>query len=629
MFTDLAEQITELQQQEAEQRRLAREAEVALQIKTFLELAQQLAEAENYESALQQLEQAASLDPENARIQRARRRVLEASEKRDQLRHRKRQIEELASQVDARIADGQFQEAQELVKQALSELGDGHDLAQLRARIEGRRLEQQEASASELLNEAYRHFESGQFDLAEEKVDQALQLSADLPAAKRLQRKLVDRRLELGQLETLESARKTIVSSLSDGAIDRAEAALEDARDRLGNTRELRELEKRIRDAQAARSRQREIEGAAVPIEKLIQKNRLKKASGALAEAVRRHGQDAAFDELRSRIEDLVEREQAAQQILDTEVGSQPGMRQPIWLVAAAGLIVIAILAYVLWPQPQAPSRSAELGSTAESLPEETLDELLADRSLGRFYALVIGNNEYRSGLTQLETAVNDAEQLAEVLEGRYGFETQLLVNATRYELLSALEGYIGRVESPDNLLLFYAGHGFVDEVTGRAYWQPVDAEADNTANWISSLEVSDLLLDIPARRILVIADSCFSGAFANGAEAAVETIPAQTSPEEVVDQLDLKSRRVLSSGSVQPVLDNGADGNSVFSRALLGALESTSAAIESTELFQQVQQQVASASFGKELQQEPQFARLESDAGGVFLFVPVDRTAP
>ncbi len=171
-----------------------------------------------------------------------------------------------------------------------------------------------------------------------------------------------------------------------------------------------------------------------------------------------------------------------------------------------------------------------------------------------------------------------------------------------------------------DNLLVYYAGHGRRDEAGRTAYWQPVDAEPDNTANWISSLEVSDILLDIPARRVLVVADSCFSGAFLESADAVeVETASA----EQIAERLDQRARLALSSGSLQPVIDNGADGHSVFSRALLATLESRPSAIDSAALFQEVRAQVDSSTRALDLEQTPRFAPLDSDAGGVFLFVP------
>jgi hypothetical protein len=329
---------------------------------------------------------------------------------------------------------------------------------------------------------------------------------------------------------------------------------------------------------------------------------------------------------LRSRIEDTVGREREAQEILATEVGSKPATKlsRPAWYaVAALSLLLVAIGAYFVRPVGVMKTDNGQAQQALPEEPVESLEDLLEGRDLGEFYALVVGNNRYEKGVPDLDTPINDAQQLATALESRYGFNTQLLLNATRYETLSALESYIDRLDRGDNLMVFYAGHGFVDNVTGRGYWQPTDAEPDSTANWISSLEISDILLDLPAQRVLVVADSCFSGAFAESDFTSLDEASSESTPAEIVERLDLRARRVLSSGDLQPVLDNGFDGHSVFSRALLSALEESPGAIESATLFAFVRHQVSAATLGMELQQQPQFAPLDSDDGGVFLFVP------
>ena len=63
---------------------------------------------------------------------------------------------------------------------------------------------------------------------------------------------------------------------------------------------------------------------------------------------------------------------------------------------------------------------------------------------LGTYHALVIGNNDYRL-LRPLRTAVDDARAVASVLQDQYGFRVALLLNANRYEILSALNGMRAR----------------------------------------------------------------------------------------------------------------------------------------------------------------------------------------
>src|ERR1035438_511998 len=58
-----------------------------------------------------------------------------------------------------------------------------------------------------------------------------------------------------------------------------------------------------------------------------------------------------------------------------------------------------------------------------------------------RKIALVIGNDAYLN-VTPLRTAANDARSVQAVLQGQYGFETTLLLNATRSQIVSALNSY-------------------------------------------------------------------------------------------------------------------------------------------------------------------------------------------
>ena len=49
----------------------------------------------------------------------------------------------------------------------------------------------------------------------------------------------------------------------------------------------------------------------------------------------------------------------------------------------------------------------------------------------GRYHALVIGNDDY-AHLPKLKNAVADAQAVERLLKDSYGFDTTLLLNATR-----------------------------------------------------------------------------------------------------------------------------------------------------------------------------------------------------
>jgi Caspase domain len=101
--------------------------------------------------------------------------------------------------------------------------------------------------------------------------------------------------------------------------------------------------------------------------------------------------------------------------------------------------------------------------------------------------------------------AVNDATAVADILNKKYGFKTTLLLNANRYQILSALSTLRGQLSEKDNLLIYYAGHGELDKVNQRGHWLPVDAEPTSPANWISNIEVTDTLNVMSANHVLVM----------------------------------------------------------------------------------------------------------------------------
>jgi hypothetical protein len=187
----------------------------------------------------------------------------------------------------------------------------------------------------------------------------------------------------------------------------------------------------------------------------------------------------------------------------------------------------------------------------------------------GAYYALVIGIDAYQS-LPKLQTAVGDAQAVDQILRQRYGFQTTLLIDAqaTRTRILDAFSDYRGRLHDNDNLLIYYAGHGARDG--GRAYWLPVDSRANSPANWIIAEEITKGMQVIPARHVLVISDSCYSGGLSR--DIAADRAPADRA-KYLQTMIDSKSRVLISSGRDEPVADGGSGGHSVFANALLRGL--------------------------------------------------------
>ncbi|MGH8500017.1 MAG: caspase family protein, partial [Methylococcales bacterium] len=125
--------------------------------------------------------------------------------------------------------------------------------------------------------------------------------------------------------------------------------------------------------------------------------------------------------------------------------------------------------------------------AATESLPsgngQENLGKLASDINFGSYHALLIGNENYTQ-LPALNTPIDDVRAIDAILRKKYKFQTTVLTNANRYDILSALNKLLGELTEETNLLIYYAGHGEIDTVNQHGQWLPVDAELDNNANW-------------------------------------------------------------------------------------------------------------------------------------------------
>jgi hypothetical protein len=235
----------------------------------------------------------------------------------------------------------------------------------------------------------------------------------------------------------------------------------------------------------------------------------------------------------------------------------------------------------------------------------------------GRYYALVIGNDRYQY-VPGLKMAEADARAVASTLSKKFGFTTQLLLNAKRQEIITAINSYRRNLDIGDSLLVYYAGHGYYDREIDRAYWLPVDASKDDNANWISADDITGNIRGVSAKHVLIVSDSCYSGAISRelnlgGAEMSVRTRFLQK-------MMAGKSRNLMSSGGNEPVMDGGGSGHSVFARAfLIGLEELDKNAFTATELFRDfIQERVAGGA-----RQTPEYSPLRNSGheSGDFVF--------
>jgi WD40 repeat protein len=241
------------------------------------------------------------------------------------------------------------------------------------------------------------------------------------------------------------------------------------------------------------------------------------------------------------------------------------------------------------------------------------LGEEIPDILKGKYFALIIGINDYQDpDILDLDNPLKDAESLYNVLLSKYTFEKENIVflkNPTQGEIIITLDELSRKLTSKDNLLIFYAGHGYWDDKGKVGYWLPSDASKSNTVNWFRNSTLRDFIGSIQARHTILIADACFSGAIFKTRAAFTDA------PQGIQKLYDLPSRKAMTSGILQEVPDE-----SIFLKYLVQRLnENEEKYLSSEVLFSTFKTAVMNNS-----PNIPQYGIIQNvgDEGGDFIFI-------
>uniref|UniRef100_UPI004056231C Lcl domain-containing protein n=1 Tax=Candidatus Electronema sp. TaxID=2698783 RepID=UPI004056231C len=231
----------------------------------------------------------------------------------------------------------------------------------------------------------------------------------------------------------------------------------------------------------------------------------------------------------------------------------------------------------------------------------------------------MIGNQNY-TNIKPLETPIADAKAVAEVLEKQYGFTVELLLDATDKHILTAVSNLRKTMtKEDDSLLIYYAGHGFLDKQSGVDYWQPVNAARDNDVDWVPTSRITDMLKVIQARHVLIVADSCYSGSLLTR-DSGAKLASGMEQDEWLRRMYQKRSRTAMTSGGEEPVADGGGSGHSVFAKAFLDALRENQKILDGDGLYDKIKRPVA-----LNADQTPQYSDIRKSGHemGDFLLVP------
>lgn len=252
---------------------------------------------------------------------------------------------------------------------------------------------------------------------------------------------------------------------------------------------------------------------------------------------------------------------------------------------------------------------------------------LVKGLDFGRYYALIIGNQDYQV-LPPLETPHTDADRVAQLLKDKYGFTVKVIDDANDVTMLRALND-LNRVLRPgDNLLIYYAGHGtqLKNAYSDVGYWLPVNANRppDDTF-WVANSQIAAHLARLPAQRVLVVADSCFAGLLSSDPGVNIFGTETHLTMDYVKYKMPKRARLLIASGGNDPVFDQGGNGDSVFARAFLDVLQSNSQILSTPALYSEIEARMKGVDAAAHLQEVPQFKaiRAAGDDLGDFFFIP------
>jgi Caspase domain len=190
-------------------------------------------------------------------------------------------------------------------------------------------------------------------------------------------------------------------------------------------------------------------------------------------------------------------------------------------------------------------------------------------------YVLLFATDQY-DNWTDLVNPINDAQSIAKVLNEKYGFITEIVQNPTQDEVLIKLRDYAERKFKPqDQLMIFFAGHGYFDETFGEGFVVAKNSLENDKAKstYISHNRLRGIIQNIPCEHIFLAMDVCFGGTFDPVIASARGMEPNETTDAEyLVRKLGQRTRKYLTSGGKVYVSDGIPGKHSPFTLKLLQA---------------------------------------------------------
>lgn len=253
---------------------------------------------------------------------------------------------------------------------------------------------------------------------------------------------------------------------------------------------------------------------------------------------------------------------------------------------------------YAQNPQPQPVQPTPQ--QTAKK-PSSDVDVNLPSnaQSNTKTFAVIFANENYQEEVN-VDYALNDGEMFMEYCQKVLGLPEKnihIRKDATLNNImaeLSWMQQVAQAFKGQAKFIVFYAGHGIPDEASKAAYLLPVDGKGSMLKTGISLAEFYKTLGSMPAERVTVFMDACFSGSKrGEGMLASARGVAIKAKPQTPQGKMVVFS---AASGdeTAYPLKDKE---HGLFTYYLLKKLKDTKGDVTYGELSNYINEQVSQES--------------------------------
>ena len=260
------------------------------------------------------------------------------------------------------------------------------------------------------------------------------------------------------------------------------------------------------------------------------------------------------------------------QTTIKPEAGQEKKMVVERTLTLMEGENLLEVVAENMDGQKTISQRKVHIGTTGLA------DAVKLDRT---DYAVIFATDQY-DHWGDLVNPVFDSKTIANELRTTYGYQVEMVENATQEHVLRKLRDYAEKKYKPlDQLFIFFAGHGTYDQTFGEGFVVTRESQVNDLGKttYLSHNRLRSIVNNIPCEHVFLAMDVCFGGTFdaalASSRGGEEEVYREQGKAEFITRKLTYKTRRYLTSGGKTYVSDGIPGKHSPFAKNFIEALRS------------------------------------------------------